>query len=84
MLGQALGNAPKRYVFGRRLIETLSSLALRSIVVTDVLNFAAISDKVAPFVATDISARSSFNVNRPRLLPTMTVTRHPSSAGTSP
>jgi hypothetical protein len=41
VLGQALGNAPKRYVFGRRLIETLSSLALRSIVVTDVLNFAA-------------------------------------------
>jgi len=63
---------PSRYLFGRRLIETLSALALRPIVFTDVLSFAAISDGVAPFVAIEISLRSSFNVNRPGLLPTMT------------
>jgi hypothetical protein len=63
--------ACSRYLFGRRLIETLSSLALRSIVFTDLPNFAAISDRVAPFVAIEISVRSSFNVNRPRLLPTI-------------
>jgi hypothetical protein len=40
------------------LIEALSALAFRSIVFTDVLNFAAISDGVAPLVAI-VRARSS-------------------------
>ena len=46
------------------LIEIPSALAFRSIVLTDVLNFAAISDVVAPFTAIAITWRSSFQVNR--------------------
>jgi hypothetical protein len=49
------------------LIEIPSSLAFRSIVSTDVLNFVAISDAVAPFIAIAITSRSSFRVNRPFL-----------------
>ena len=55
--------SPPRYPFDCRLIETLSSLALRSIAVSDLPNFAAILDRVAPFVAIEISVRSSFIVN---------------------
>jgi hypothetical protein len=55
------------------LIEIPSALAFRSIVLTDVLNLAAISDAVAPFAAIAITSRRSFfRVNRPGLrLPTI-------------
>jgi hypothetical protein len=55
-----------------RVIEIPSALAFRSIVAAVVLNFAAISDAVAPFLAIAITSRSSFQVNRPGLrLPTI-------------
>jgi hypothetical protein len=57
---------------GLPLIEIPSALAFRSIVLTDVLNFAAISDAVAPLTADAINSRSFFQVNRPGLrLPTI-------------
>jgi hypothetical protein len=48
-------------------IEIPSALAFRSIVSGEVLNLAAISDAVAPFVAIAITSRSSFQVNWPGL-----------------
>jgi len=62
------------------LIEIPSALAFRSIVLTDVLNLAAISDAVAPFAAIAISSRSFFRVNRPGLrLPTIPTISSPSA-----
>jgi hypothetical protein len=52
--------------------EIPSALAFRSIVLTDVSNFAAISDAVAPLAAIAITWRSFFKVNRPGIrLPTI-------------
>jgi hypothetical protein len=62
------------------LIEIPSALAFRSIVLTEVLNFAAISGAVAPFVAIAITSRSSFQVNRPDLrFPTIPAISSPSA-----
>ena len=62
------------------LIEIPSALAFRSIVMTDVLNLAAICDAVALFAAIAITRRSAFQVKRPdRLLSTIEVISSPSA-----